>query len=638
MDTVRGKEVHENRVLIEKLVGKLLSSGSITDSDIPETTLLFRKTLVRHPNKTPRERVEILVSEFHKYKDEHKSVSNTVQKNTPIITEQVVSVVKEHKPSEVDQKIVVDPQEQMLITKIIGNLLENDKDIPLVLKTKADDFLTFESKYILGTGVSEPVVQRLIENLLKDFKQKKGLVKKHAPVSEPVLPVAKQAVEKIVESKEPSDELQASPVDARLYPQKAEEKEIRKQPQVQPIVQASQIQSQILHKTSTELLSDQTERPVDITPQLAQQMPKQQISTSTKTEIAEQIASLSQPEVKVGASEQTQQTQQTSQSSLKEEKVFGTKVMSPVAQAPLRNMPGIKSNVQGVPLSTVQRSKKSLAEKMMQAARQADESNPLVSSQHPTEMPKRPLGRKNLSQIQKKAFEADIRNVKIKEEVVQPIPQDTSKKNEQQKQIAHQVAQSIKEKKGSLENNMSSASNTKMMFDRSFNLDGTRIQKKHEIHGQQKDLFGKYVSERVDAVIKVVREHGVTDEEKIQNTKDSLTTQAQKIVDDQSVSISERISILDKMFSEKQLQFAAAGRVDITSSIKQLVDPIMERAKQEIRTKDEQGDVKFMDTLHNTLHFKVRHLFGTDMEKDKIKAELEEEYIKHKTFYLKGAK
>ena len=185
---------------------------------------------------------------------------------------------------------------------------------------------------------------------------------------------------------------------------------------------------------------------------------------------------------------------------------------------------------------------------------------------------------------------------------------------------------------------MSAASNTKMTFGRSFNLDGARIQEKHEIHNQQKDLFEKYVLERVDSVMEVVREHGVTDEEKIQHTRDSLMMHARQIIDNQDVSISERISLLDKMFNERRLQFASAKRVDISSSIEQLVDPILDRAQQEIHSGNEEGDKKFMDTLRDTLHFKTKHLFGVSMDKHKIKSELEEEYIKHKTFYLKGSK
>ncbi|MCK5027845.1 MAG: hypothetical protein KAS07_05495, partial [Candidatus Pacebacteria bacterium] len=262
--------------------------------------------------------------------------------------------------------------------------------------------------------------------------------------------------------------------------------------------------------------------------------------------------------------------------------------------------------------------KKLLSETMLEQARQADKMNPLVSHQSEIPIPLRPsvpVSQKNetISVPQKKIVSTQV-NVPTP-----PIPVTSFEGD-------------------SGEDKLASASNTKIVFDGKLELDGERVLKKHELRQQQNELFDKFVEEQIETVVQVISGKSVVGEEAEQKVRQDLIRQSQKIIKREGQSISQKLHDLEQLFVDQRHRYAAANQVRVSAPIEDLVDTVVTRAEEEIKTKDVGADKRFKETLHNTLLFKAKHLFGIDMEKNKIQSALDEEYIKHKSFYLKSVK
>lgn len=249
---------------------------------------------------------------------------------------------------------------------------------------------------------------------------------------------------------------------------------------------------------------------------------------------------------------------------------------------------------------------------MLDQAREADKTNPLISHQREVAIPAR-------------------RSATMKFERSETMPEDPSKPLNTHQPIIPQV-------EGTGEVQLAFASNTKAAYDEKASLESDRVLERYELRQQQKNLFGKYIAEQIDTVIEVVLGKGVVGEEAQQKLRDELMRETQKIIKDENSSISKKLHELDEMFTQKRHRYAATNQVQAGASMEELIDGVMARAGQDVRTGDSEADARFRETLRDTLHFKAKHLFGVQMEKNKIQSALDEEYVKHKMFYLKSIK
>jgi hypothetical protein len=257
---------------------------------------------------------------------------------------------------------------------------------------------------------------------------------------------------------------------------------------------------------------------------------------------------------------------------------------------------------------------KTLTEMMLEQARQADKTHPLISHQVHVEMPRRQIkkidNRKTDTEpviLPKEAFSAPLPPVPVKEGA-------------------------------SGEEKLSSASNTRISFDTDIETEGDRVLERHELRQQQEDLFGKYVAEQIDTVMEVISGKGVVGDEAQQKVREQLIRHVQEITRKKDASISQKLRDLEQMFTEQRHQYAATNQVRSSAPAEELIDTVMVRAAQEVRTKNVEADARFRETLRNTLHFKAKHLFGVQMDKNKIQSALDEEYVKHKNFYRKSVR
>ncbi len=182
---------------------------------------------------------------------------------------------------------------------------------------------------------------------------------------------------------------------------------------------------------------------------------------------------------------------------------------------------------------------------------------------------------------------------------------------------------------------LSSASNTKMVFDADLELNGASVEAKHSLSKQNKTLFNKYINEQINSIIEVVTENDALPNDMFKGIQDDLNKHAIDISKDTNISISERIQRLDAFFQEQKKEYTIK-KVENDFDQKDIVDDIIRRSEEEVNTGDQEADARFRKTLRNTLSFKAKHLAGSDQDPDLISKALNEEYAKHRSFYTKN--
>lgn len=309
--------------------------------------------------------------------------------------------------------------------------------------------------------------------------------------------------------------------------------------------------------------------------------------------------------------------------------------------------------------------KQSLTEIMLEKARKDDKNNPLKPNtlHRPTSMISfdTPDKTAKSSDSDSKAFSADISTDdtnkalltqakdQLKNQSVQQLPisiqskadiparRDEKPKKAGTDQRLHkgtQVQVSVYDD-DSNSSRLSSASNTKMVFDGSLDLDGSRIEAKHSLHKQNRELFDRYITEQIDIVEEAITQNNDLPSDMISGIRDDLTKHAVNISKNDTVSISKRMRQLDNFFHEQKREYSIK-RIDDNSNPESFVDAIIERSKKEVKTGDQEADDRFRETLRNTLYFKLRHLVSAGQDSRSISIALNEEYAKHKVFYTKN--
>lgn len=710
------KQIRENKFLVDRLMQKLLQAGRVTDPEVRDTTWLFRTTLVRLENKTPKERLETLLKVFNeRHPVKSKEAEKVSEKKQLVAAPTIPEVrVETQKYSPPPAETVVVPKddgkrhkEEVNLVTVVAVVVQDDKDIAEDMRKEAREYLLKENDYILGTGMNESVIRRIVENTLHDFKQKKGLLKKvveDTTIFDAVLlkqeevplvvsqekPVPQPAVveAKIVETKSesvkdqtelPSEVSDMPTIIEPSLPVPPETPVVSSVPehavQPQPVVEAVIVEEKVPEKPVM-VKEEAPKRPIVApvpTGTVTVSAPEQRVSQSvTKkripvVQVQERVSLQPQSVVPKKVEEVIVQERPVPQplpvvpvpqevlpqeSPLEIPQEMPVEVPTPVVEestAPERKFP---PKADGIPLedtSTVGEeeffkeetepifktritseskyassgsvSKGGLAQAMRARAREQDRKTPLISHQQAIPMPQRFSGSKT-----PKVTEADIASVKIFEENGKemgssvPLPPKPSLQN-------------VSDKKG-----IAWASNTKEGFGKRDVVDGAQVVDRHALLLQQKALIDKYVEEQTNTVLQVVSSEGVANRDDLEKLQKELMQESQVIANEKNLSISDKINKLDRMFMEKRNGYAERNNIKDTTSIEDMVDTVLARAGKEVRTKTPESDARFRETLRDTLHFKAKHLIGIGMDKNNIQSALDEEYVKHKAFYLKNAR
>jgi hypothetical protein len=612
-ENTRNKEVVENKFLIERLLHKLLESGKITQKDVPDLKWKFRKELLLHETKPPKERLQILVALFkdsykrsdvseniEEAKQQAPSPSSIFQASTPDTSKEIKTerVAQAHPKTEressdnipqTSQPENVAPKESVgsdHIGSIVEKVLMKDSVLTPDLRQKAREYILDDTVYLRGVEMNDVVIARMVERSLERFKERM------APEKEAVVHDEAVAVQETV----PKQELEGAPNSA--------------------VSAAASIQSE----TSSNMFVSPPKPEAVVASDLPQQEAEKQIE---KVSIPSQVVkTLEEKEVR---DEITQNT--TAQPSVKTVSDTGAAQTQMPPQAPVPpkqqqdDAPVFKTNVtsqKDTQLSNAD-GKKSLAEIIMEQARAEDMRNPLVSHQEAIEKPPKPYAAKKPETPREPEGK-----VTIIEEMSPKVPQGTD-------------IPVPRPQDGSPED-LASASNTKMTFHRDVTLSDEQILQRHDVRKQQLALFDKYLTEQIQNLMKVAQMQGITNEEWLTNTREEVKKEAYDLVEGVDESISDKIHRLDVFFEKKRSEVAQHQPVENRTTIEEMVDSVMVQAGAEVRTEDGEADARFRDTLRDTLHFKAKHLMGVGMETPKIQVALNEEYAKHKAFYLKSVK
>ncbi len=289
----------------------------------------------------------------------------------------------------------------------------------------------------------------------------------------------------------------------------------------------------------------------------------------------------------------------------------------------------------------------SLTEAMLQKAREDDISNPLephtmhwptstVSFGTPDHGTK-PTDKKpsSVNKDQDNASRSTkIKQVNIPAQEVNPETTELESSRKEQ-DVLQETQPKTHPEDGQTPQDLSSASNTKMVFDAGLELNGASVEAKHSLSKQNKVLFDKYINEQINSIMEVATESNALPNDMLEGIKDDLNKHAIDISKDTGISINERIQRLDAFFQEQKKEYTIK-KVENDFDPKDIVDDIIRRSEEEVNTGDQGADTRFRKTLRNTLSFKARHLVGSDQDPDLIGKALNEEYAKHRSFYTKN--
>lgn len=646
-ETSRNKEILENKFLIERFLLKLLEAHKISQNQVQDLKWLFRKELLSHEHRTPKERLQILVAVFREWKNKKDMVlapisSTTTSENTsnlqtknlqpenvvsdkasscppdqeppfrdvkdntefPLVnaSKEVVTettIPTESKPS-ISESLELNTSqisETQTLKNLVDQLIADDLELAGNHSTAVAAILLDEVQHVAGTGMNISVVKRYLVNVLERYKREHNLKYKAQELSVPVKatvvdnePSPQHVVEPVLQQNLSSapDTVQATPssdVSTEIVPQEV------------MVPKNSPFKPKPLEQTQTQTVSEIAATVAPIAPELGE---VQTVDQSERREQKEKVVEIPEDSIvpeKITEPQKVDELPKVNIASEDSEPIFKTKVTS--GEGGTHTSRG-----------------KSLASIILQQAREADQKNPLSSHQEEIPIPEK------VKQIPKK--EVDVSKVKIIEEEgvdLQKFAKPQPKTDIPEEEI----------KRGGL----GVASNTFVSFDKDVELDGDQIGKRHEVRSQQKKLFEKYVEEQLDTVLQVISNHRVYDTLTLATIREDLTKDAMRIADKDELSISDKIHELDTLFTEKRDDYVKNHVVDPHTPLEEMVDVVMARAGQEVRTKDPEADARFRETLRDTLHFKAKHLLGVGTEKNAIQAALDEEYIKHKTFYFK---
>ena len=294
----------------------------------------------------------------------------------------------------------------------------------------------------------------------------------------------------------------------------------------------------------------------------------------------------------------------------------------------------------------IKKKKLSLTEAILQKAREDDINSPLkpntlhwptstISFGMPTHKTKQTNKESSSTKDQDNILRpTETEKVNIQNQETDPETTE-SEIHKKEQNISQEIRPKVQSADDQTPRGLSSASNTKMVFDAGLELNGSSIEAKHSLSKQNKALFDKYIDEQISSIMEVATESDALPDDMLKGIQDDLNKHAIDISKDTDISISERIQRLDAFFQEQKKEYTIK-KVDSGFDPKDLIDNIIKRSEEEVNTGDQEADARFRKTLRNTLSFKARHLVDSDQDPDLIGKTLNEEYAKHRSFYTKN--
>lgn len=152
---------------------------------------------------------------------------------------------------------------------------------------------------------------------------------------------------------------------------------------------------------------------------------------------------------------------------------------------------------------------------------------------------------------------------------------------------------------------------------------------------QNKVNFDKFINDQIGTIMEVIKQNNIVDGNKFNEIQDGLNKQALDIAKNTQTSMSERAQLLNTFFQE-QKKLYVVKKVEKVSNSKSMIDEIIKLSEREINTGNMEADNRFRTTLRNSLSSKASSFTESEEDADLIKEALDEEYLKHKSFYIKN--
>ncbi|MCK5590660.1 MAG: hypothetical protein KAI72_01770, partial [Candidatus Pacebacteria bacterium] len=147
--------------------------------------------------------------------------------------------------------------------------------------------------------------------------------------------------------------------------------------------------------------------------------------------------------------------------------------------------------------------------------------------------------------------------------------------------------------------------------------------------------FDRFINDQIGSIMEVVRQNNIFEDKKFNEIQKGLEERALDISKDTKVSMTERAQRLDKFFRE-QKNLYVVKKIEKVSDSKSMIDEIIKLSEREVNTGNHEADERFRKTLKNALSSKAECFTDSKEDVDLIKEALDEEYEKHKSFYIKN--
>ena len=661
------QKLQENDFLIDRFIGKLLDSEKIDQTEVDSFRALFQEALAVERDKTPKERLFFLAQLYAAERERLDRES--------IMSEPVLPPLN---------------SDEILLQEIVDEEIVRCSDIPPEKYEEAQIAVRSAVEYVVGTKVNESVIRRLVQNAIIDFCKKEKLIPEVKEFVVPEIPKSVFENEPIVtkdvgifersdvqvlkiEHKDKSA-TRTNEYDVETEPTESfEEDSIRREilDQIKGEKSALATESGMRHphffedsqqpetEFEIERVSQEIVHPLPVSTDVVLNKPKisvlqkifkpvpaveTPISVVRESPVVEQESFIrsESPEPLVPPKKVLQyapqevvttvpnlQPQQSAPESFKtktsvlskkkdefleeeEEPMFKTKVSS-------FSKGGSSEDGSRKPYAG---QKKSLAEAMLAEARKADKSKPLSSK-----------AAKNGVLLETIRQSRNFGNQTVQTPTPAPVDIPVPRK-------ISEVRVSEFKNTGDPEKDLAAASNTKMIFDKSVEMSGEAIEKRHEVRSQEKSFFDKFVFEQMSLISGMVKSSNKIESEQLLKIQEDLVKRAHAISDDESQSISSRIAKLDHLFQGERKKYEVENPLvsfrSKSDPIEDLVKPIFAHLEKDVRTSNTKEDLQFKDTLHNALIFKAKQMRETGFDDKSINKALEEAYSKHVNFYLRG--
>jgi hypothetical protein len=152
---------------------------------------------------------------------------------------------------------------------------------------------------------------------------------------------------------------------------------------------------------------------------------------------------------------------------------------------------------------------------------------------------------------------------------------------------------------------------------------------------EERNFFKEYIKEQLSVLEAVARQNKGGDSKKIEAALAEMQRSGQAICSQPNVSITDRINQIDALVEAKKKEYGPAGNSAVGLQPDEIIKDIMRRATIEVVTENAAHDAKFRTNLKNALEYKLKSLSVEHLRREVLASLMEEEYVKHKNFYIR---